>query len=184
MQDIKCISDKSFFLQKKKIQEYIFQQYQEVAEHYSRSLICTHILQSQQQKNESKIYRGENFLGTPYYVLDLPKIQSRHDIFLLRLHTWWGEYFSISLLLSGSYYHQLHPHLSHPILQAGYQVSDRDLWLFDYRESDTTALHASDSIKYFHLYPLSDLEQLATIGIAAIDQLVHILDSSTRSLAT
>lgn len=179
MQDIKCISDKKFFQQKKKIQEYIYEQYQEVATYFTQHPAAPSLFQHH-EKTEAKIYRGENFLGTPYYILDLPRIQSPEHILLLRLHTWWGEYWSISLLLKGSYQQQLTPSQIQ-LLQQNHYHSSGDLWLFDYR---TPCLPPSDdatAIKYYKTYPLNQLEQLATISQSELHTLIQILSNVNPS---
>lgn len=48
-----------------------------------------------------KIYKGENYLGLPYVVLDCPAVLNRDDIFLFRAIFWWGNHFSFTLLLKG-----------------------------------------------------------------------------------
>ena len=55
-------------------------------------------------KNQGgKISRGENYKGLPYRILDYPASFSREQIFAVRTLFWWGNFFSISLHLSGSY---------------------------------------------------------------------------------
>jgi hypothetical protein len=50
-----------------------------------------------------KISKGENYKGLPYMILDYPARFSRDNIFAVRTLFWWGNFFSISLHLSGSY---------------------------------------------------------------------------------
>ncbi len=52
----------------------------------------------------SKITRGENLKGYPYFVLDVPKMQNGDSIFSLRIIVWWGNYISVNLLLGESVY--------------------------------------------------------------------------------
>ncbi len=51
----------------------------------------------------AKISRGENYRGLPYLVLDYPKYFSKEDVFAIRMLFWWGNFFSATLHLSGSY---------------------------------------------------------------------------------
>ncbi len=48
-----------------------------------------------------KISRGENLLGLPYLVMDYPALFSKEKIIAIRTLFWWGNFFSISLHLSG-----------------------------------------------------------------------------------
>jgi len=57
----------------------------------------------QLQKPGGKIAKGENYNGLPYLILDFPAIYSKENIFAIRTMFWWGNFFSISLHLSGDY---------------------------------------------------------------------------------
>ena len=48
-----------------------------------------------------KISKGENYQGLPYVILDYPAIFNKEKIFAIRTMFWWGNFFSISLHLSG-----------------------------------------------------------------------------------
>ncbi len=50
-----------------------------------------------------KISRGENYNGFPYVMLDYPAVFKKDDIFALRTMLWWGNFISITVLLSGGY---------------------------------------------------------------------------------
>ena len=50
-----------------------------------------------------KISRGENYKGLPYLVLDYPRCFEKNDHFAIRTMFWWGNFFSITLHLSGNY---------------------------------------------------------------------------------
>jgi hypothetical protein len=50
-----------------------------------------------------KIAKGENYLGLPYLLLDYPRCFNSDDIFAVRSMFWWGNFFSITLHLSGKY---------------------------------------------------------------------------------
>ncbi len=50
-----------------------------------------------------KISKGENFRGLPYLILDFPRLFEKENIFAIRTLFWWGNFFSTTLHLSGSY---------------------------------------------------------------------------------
>lgn len=50
-----------------------------------------------------KVSKGENYLGLPYVVLDYPRIAKGENLFFVRSMFWWGNFFSSTLQLSGSY---------------------------------------------------------------------------------
>jgi hypothetical protein len=51
--------------------------------------------------DNGKIFRGENYLGLPYLVLDYPKHFSKDSVFAFRTMFWWGNFFSFTLHLQG-----------------------------------------------------------------------------------
>lgn len=50
-----------------------------------------------------KISKGENYKGLPYLVLDYPRYFDKDNIYAIRTMFWWGNFFSITLHLSGRY---------------------------------------------------------------------------------
>ena len=56
------------------------------------------------QINSGKISKGENYEGLPYVMLDYPSLFSKENIFSVRTMFWWGNFFSITLHISGEKY--------------------------------------------------------------------------------
>jgi hypothetical protein len=56
-----------------------------------------------------KISKGENYGGLPYLVLDYPRQFDSFNIFAIRTMFWWGNEFSSTLHLAGSYKTALSP---------------------------------------------------------------------------
>lgn len=54
-----------------------------------------------------KISKGENYLGRPWMILDFPRVFTKEDMFAYRTLCWWGQGFSMTLLLKGAYLDQL-----------------------------------------------------------------------------
>lgn len=54
-------------------------------------------------QSSPKISKGENYNGLPYRMLDFPKIFTQSEIFAIRTMFWWGNFFSITIHLSGNY---------------------------------------------------------------------------------
>lgn len=50
-----------------------------------------------------KIAKGENYLQLPYLLLDYPRCFDAENIFAVRTMFWWGNFFSMTLHLSGKY---------------------------------------------------------------------------------
>ncbi len=54
-------------------------------------------------RQHPKIAKGENYLGLPWVMLDYPRNFGSPDIFAIRTQFWWGHYFSLQVLLQGTY---------------------------------------------------------------------------------
>jgi hypothetical protein len=61
--------------------------------------------------SEPKISKGENYLGLPYVMLDYPRCFEKEGIQAIRTFFWWGNFFSVTLQLSGKYKLNLLPAL-------------------------------------------------------------------------
>jgi hypothetical protein len=55
------------------------------------------------KQSTPKISKGENYKGLPYVILDYPRLFTKENIFAVRTMFWWGNYFSITLHLKGTY---------------------------------------------------------------------------------
>ncbi len=61
----------------------------------------THSIVDFYKHSGGKISKGENYQGLPYVILDYPASFIKENIFAIRTFFWWGNFFSISLHLSG-----------------------------------------------------------------------------------
>lgn len=50
-----------------------------------------------------KIYKGENYNGFPYVMMDYPATFEKENIFAIRTMFWWGNFISITLHISGTH---------------------------------------------------------------------------------
>jgi hypothetical protein len=50
-----------------------------------------------------KISKGENYKGLPYVILDYPRSFNKEDVFAIRTLFWWGNFFSVTLHIAGTY---------------------------------------------------------------------------------
>ena len=69
------------------------------------------ILSSEIFASSPKISKGENYRGLPYVMLDYPRCFGKSDIFAIRTMFWWGNFFSTTLHLKGTYKNELAPML-------------------------------------------------------------------------
>ncbi len=58
------------------------------------------------KSQNGKISKGENYRQLPYVILDYPAFFEKENIFAIRTMFWWGNFFSITLHLSGIFKEQ------------------------------------------------------------------------------
>ena len=129
-----------------------------------------------------KISRGENYQQLPYVMLDYPAEFSKGDIFALRTMFWWGNFFSITLQLSGSYKSLYRETLIEWISQEGdpllYVCVNAEPWDHHFepdnyvpaisleRESLIDKLTANDFLKIAYKFDLKEWNQMQNLFTA------------------
>ena len=98
------IINSDFILTKNRIIKKIYTLYGMLAEEY-KSLLNEYVycLPNEIFTVPPKIYKGEQYKDLPYVMLDYPRYFSKTNVFAIRSFFWWGNYFSITLQLSGIY---------------------------------------------------------------------------------
>jgi hypothetical protein len=103
--ETELIQNKEWILTKRKIIEKVYLLFGSTHDSYKEILKNEQLLPEPHYKNiTGKISKGENYHGLPYVILDYPALFSKEDIFAVRTMFWWGNFFSISLHLSGKYF--------------------------------------------------------------------------------
>jgi len=110
-----------------------------------------------------KIYKGENYRGLPYVMMDYPSRFEGTDIFALRTFFWWGNHFSIHLLLKGKYKEAMQERIVKNIVCSNgiYTCVNKNAWQYNFdsenyvltQEPSEIPLH-HDFIKFGMLIPL------------------------------
>jgi hypothetical protein len=110
--ETELIKNKEWILTKQSIINKVYQLFGEMHKTFKRIIENEEGLHQNLQGNLSgKISKGENYLGLPYAILDYPALFSKEKIFAIRTMFWWGNFFSISLHVSGKDF-QIHKNLS------------------------------------------------------------------------
>ena len=50
----------------------------------------------------ARIFKGENYKGLPYIMMDYPRLFNKNDVFSFRNMCWWGTHYSFTLHISGA----------------------------------------------------------------------------------
>ncbi len=98
-----------------------------------------------------KISKGENYLGLPYVMLDYPALFEKGNIIAIRTMFWWGNFFSITLHISG---HERMRHIDLPNLPLHFKGKEffvcisEDEWHHNFDATNYIALEELDK-KYW-----------------------------------
>lgn len=126
-----------------------------------------------------KISKGENYNGLPWRVLDYPRVFSRENICAIRTMFWWGNFFSITLHLSGKYKKQFETTVisAYPLFakHSVYYCIHDDQWQHHFEKDNYTmikrlhkkkfekSLFKKDFIKLAKKVPLERWDQIPII---------------------
>jgi hypothetical protein len=132
-----------------------------------------------------KISKGENYEGLPYVMLDYPAIFSREDILAVRTMFWWGNFFSITLHVSGERY-KVKGDLS--LLLAYLRenkfficVNDRE-WQHNFEDSNYLAAKECDVKKLEQMANKNFFKISKNVGLNKWDDTPEFLEKSFREI--
>jgi hypothetical protein len=94
--------------------------------------------------NYPKISKGENYRQLPYVMLDYPRCFEKDNILAIRTFFWWGNFFSVSLQLSGKHKKNAIPALLDNfsmLCETGYAICvSADPWQHHFEEDNYVPL--------------------------------------------
>jgi hypothetical protein len=103
-QEMELVSHTQWILTKHIIIKKVFEMFGEINEMFKKEAEPYYYLFPENIKHQNgKISRGENYQLLPYAILDYPSFFWKHRIFAIRTMFWWGNFFSITLHLSGEH---------------------------------------------------------------------------------
>lgn len=102
-QEIQMITDTEWIYSKQRIIKKVYELFGELSEEYKKILSIADPFPNNISSGGGKISKGENYLGLPYVIMDHPATFSRDGVLAVRTMFWWGNFFSITLHISGSF---------------------------------------------------------------------------------
>ena len=108
-------------------------------------------LPGQAISSSPKISKGESYKGLPYLILDYPRFFEKENICAIRTMFWWGNFFSVTLHLSGTPKQETEEKLI-----AAYQLlKERDFYCYI---NDDQWEHNFETNNYISLTEISNTE--------------------------
>ena len=138
-EELELVSDSRWILTKQAIIGKVYGIFGGLAERY-QAIGAAHTVRADVLRMTPKIARGENYRQLPYVMLDYPRCFDGDDVFAIRTLFWWGNFFSLTLQLSGEYkkMHQLKLcHAFESLKEAGYYLcTSKDPWEHHFGEDN------------------------------------------------
>lgn len=100
--ELALVTNAEFILTKNSIIEKVYALFGTLSDEYKK-MTTNNVLPAEVLSISPKIYKGEQYRKLPYVMLDYPRFFTKESVFAIRSFFWWGNFFSISLHLSGMY---------------------------------------------------------------------------------
>jgi hypothetical protein len=100
--ELELVCNRDIILTKNRIVDEVYDLFGTLSEDY-KTILIAHVDDDNIKSIAAKIYKGERYKQLPYVMMDYPRYFTKQDVFAIRSFFWWGNYFSISLHLSGRY---------------------------------------------------------------------------------
>lgn len=99
--ETELVENKNWILTKHLVINKVFHFFGELNDIYKKIIKHEQSFLPELKNSNGKISKGENYEGLPYVMLDYPALFSKENVFAIRTMFWWGNFFSITLHLSG-----------------------------------------------------------------------------------
>ena len=135
----------------------------------------------------AKISRGENYESLPYQILDFPARFTQEDTFAFRTMFWWGNFFSVTLLLGGEsvqkFRHKLIQSIDHLLDNNTYLGIGTSPWEHHFRSDnckilegeDKKLMHDLEFLKLSKKIPLNEWKNLKLLSPKFLETILNLL---------
>ena len=138
--ELSLVNDAGWFLTKHVIIKKVYSLFSDMIPAISSAIKENGIsLPPELAASHPRIYKGENYLQLPYVILDYPGYFKGEHIFAIRTMFWWGNFFSITLHLSGKYKSMFEETLPGNLEKAKYDffvAIGKDQWQHHFEENN------------------------------------------------
>jgi hypothetical protein len=150
------------------------------------------IIKNEDLRNAApKISKGENYNALPYVIMDYPALFTKDNVFALRTMFWWGNFFSITLHLSGRFKEHYTEAIFNNLPHAGPDVhvcTGEKEWEHHFEESnykayasltpkERTELIAKPFLKIAIKYELHHWNMMQSILPDGYNKILHLLSA-------
>ncbi len=129
--ELELVCDTGWILTKHTIIQKVYQLFGDVLPQLETILLAQkELLPVEIFINAPKISKGENYRQLPYVMLDYPRYFGKDGTLAIRTFFWWGNFFSVSLQVSGCFYEK-----AVALLEAKWEwLQQNDYWVCVHNE--------------------------------------------------
>lgn len=162
--ELDLVNNREWILTKLRVIEKVYLLFGHLSEKMQVQVAAaSHLLPDEVAGRSPKIARGEQYLSLPYVVLDYPRIFTKDDVFAIRTFFWWGNYFSITLHLKGSFLATSYKNVVEAVRAKGlidsYLSTTGDEFSFDllgdnyvsFRQGNTWTVESGDDLQFLKI---------------------------------
>ena len=101
--ETELVNNTEWILTKHRVIKKVYALFGEISDIMKKEFMyCENLLPLNLRHRTAKISRGDNYKLLPYVILDYPNYFEKNNILAIRTMFWWGNFFSITLHLSGA----------------------------------------------------------------------------------
>ncbi len=100
--ELDVLGNAEYYIIKQSVTKKVQQQFHVLKSHLEKEIEgCKDTIPDEADCTTGRIFRGENYKGFPYIVLDYPRLFNKNDVYAFRTMCWFGHHFSHTIHLSG-----------------------------------------------------------------------------------
>ncbi len=189
-EELSLVNNTEWLFTKQKLIQKVFDFFGDLKNSYAAELEANDPFPEKISSASGKISRGENYRGLPYVILDYPAKFGKDGVLALRTMFWWGNFFSITLHISGVYKSKMS--LTEKALEKlqhyGFFISGGDEWEHHFEEDNyrliqtqrlaIDAFNEKDHFKIAKKTGLDDPSNAGSLLIQSFREIVEFLSIS------
>ena len=104
-EEMGLVNNTEWILTKHRVIKKVYEMFGEINDMMKNEVMYSdHLFPENLKYKGGKISKGDNYRKLPYVILDYPSFFVKNNVFAVRTMFWWGNFFSVTLHLSG--YHK------------------------------------------------------------------------------
>src|SRR5258706_3710930 len=181
------VTNSEWILTKHRVVKKVYEMFGEVNEMMKQELINHgHLFPENLKYQGGKISKGDNYQLLPYVILDYPSFFGKNNIFAVRTMFWWGNFFSVTLHLSGDYktkYINNSPALLSFLKQNNFSICiSEEEWQHHFREDNYVLSHSITDLDYQCIIHRSFFKVAKKLSLLQLDEASDFIMKTFREL--